>query len=66
LYLVYDPGFKSDKIILGNEFIQSYQTLAFNYEESKFGVKGYVTPSAPPKPKPTPTPTPPAPKPNEE
>ena len=53
-------------MILGNEFIDSYRALAFNYEDFKFGVSGYVTPATepkpvPPPPKPTPTPQPPSP-----
>jgi hypothetical protein len=67
LYLVYDEKFSSDKLILGNEFIDSYRALAFNYEDFKFGVSGYVTPATepkpvPPPPGPNPTPiTPPSP-----
>lgn len=57
LYLVYDPNFMSEKFILGNKFITSYQSLSFNYEDQKLGLKGYVTNSTkyiPPPPAPTP------------
>ncbi len=58
LYLVYDPNFMSDKFILGTRFITSYQSLSFNYEDQKFGLKGYITNSTKYIPPPTPAPKP--------
>ena len=58
LYLVYDPNFMSEKFIFGTKFMTSYQSLSFNYDDHKLGLKGYITNSTkyipPPKPNPTP------------
>ena len=54
IYLVYDPNFMSEKFILGTKFITSYQSLSFNYDDQKLGVKGYITNSTIYIPPPTP------------
>ena len=56
IYMVFDPKLTKEKLILGKEFIDSYE-LSFNYENSKLALKGYFTDSIEPKPKPKP-PTP--------
>jgi hypothetical protein len=57
MYLVYDPNFMSEKFIFGTKFLTSYQSISFNYEDQKLGLKGYLTNSTkyippPPTPKP--------------